>query len=197
MKRIERGGRQGWLASEDRCLAKGSGESSRLKRRRAWGVCGRGGRSGGFREEYLTKGAVQRNKGLVYGLLAVLWVELRLIDLFQDETYSGLFLGVLVIHDGRAGDRNFLFCSSWSARLGSFVIFSRATRRFGPGVIHDSCGALARGCHCVPELEAGGMLKRGYFPISRIWIERLLIGSDHKGTCCIKWIGWMALFVWT
>lgn len=58
MRRIERGGRRGRLASEGRRLVRGSGESSRLKRRRAWGVCERGGRSGGFRGEGLSRGAV-------------------------------------------------------------------------------------------------------------------------------------------
>lgn len=111
--------------------------------------------------------------------LTVLCVELRLIDIFQDETYSGLFFRVLVVHDGCAGNRGFLFGSSRSARLGGFVVFSRAARGFGPRVIHDSCGALARGCHCVPELEAGGILKRGCCSMSRIWIEGFLIGSNH------------------
>lgn len=142
--------------------------------------------SGGSRGEGLSRGAVERKRVLVYGLFTVLWVELRLIDLFQGKTYSGLFLGVLVVHDGRAGDQGFLFCSSWSAGLGGFVVFSRAARGFGPRVIHDSCGALARGCHCVPELEAGGILEWGCCSMSRIWIEGLLIGSNHTGIRCIK-----------
>lgn len=68
MRRIERGGRRGRLVSEGRRLARGLGGSSHLKRRRAWEVCGRGGRSGGFRGGGLSRGAVGGEGGLVYGL---------------------------------------------------------------------------------------------------------------------------------
>ena len=68
MRRIERGGRRGRLASEGRCFARGLGGSSHLKKRRAWEVCGRGGRSGGFRGEGLSRGAIGGEMGLVYGL---------------------------------------------------------------------------------------------------------------------------------
>lgn len=64
MRRIGRGGRRGRLASEGRCLARGSGGSSRSKRRKAWGVCGRGGRSVGFRGEGLSREAIEREKGV-------------------------------------------------------------------------------------------------------------------------------------
>jgi hypothetical protein len=104
MRRIGLGGRRGRLASEGRCLARGSGGSSRSKRRKAWGVCGRGGRSVGFRGEGLSRGAIERKRGLVYGHLTVLCVALRLINLFRDETYSGLFLSVLIVHDRCAGN---------------------------------------------------------------------------------------------
>ena len=104
MRRIGRGGRRGRWASEGRCLARGSDGSSHLKRRKAWEVCGRGGRSGGFRGEGLSRGAIERKRGLVYGLLTVLCVALRLINLFRDETYSGLFLDGLVVHDRCAGN---------------------------------------------------------------------------------------------
>lgn len=62
-RRIERGGRRGRLASEGQRLARGLDESSHSKRRRAWEVCGRGGRSGEFREGGLSRGAVGGEKG--------------------------------------------------------------------------------------------------------------------------------------
>lgn len=68
MRRIERGGRRGRLASEGRHLVRGLGGSSHSKRRRAWEVCGRGGRSGGFRGGGLSRGAVREKRGLVYDL---------------------------------------------------------------------------------------------------------------------------------
>jgi hypothetical protein len=104
MRMTELGGRRGRLASGDRRLARGSCGSSRLKRRRAWGVCERGGRSGGCRGVGQSRGAVESKRVLVYGLLTVLCAELGLISFTWDETYPGLFLGVLVVDDGRAGD---------------------------------------------------------------------------------------------
>lgn len=64
-----RGEQRGKSGSGDRHPARERCASSRLRKRRGWGVCGRGDRSGGFREGDLTRGAGECSLAILVGFL--------------------------------------------------------------------------------------------------------------------------------
>lgn len=142
-----------------------------MRRRRGWGVCGRGGRRGGYRGGDRTRGPVQRPDDLlvrfcsealtvtVFFFLTSSFCRLRFVSFsplprfVECCTYPGLFI------DG-------LFGGYRSARHGGLVLgcggslstlwrggleLSRAAGGFGPRVVDDGGSALARGCHGVRD----------------------------------------------
>ena len=64
------------------------------------------------------------------------------------ETYPRLFIRVLVMMSRRTGHSSFILSRGSLPALRSCVpVLSRAAGGFGPRIVDDCGGALARGCH--------------------------------------------------